>query len=151
MALLSRELAGVILPHKTFGTHLDSNGETMDPELGRRNFEHVGKILADIWLKTVIDGKPTICEYIDSMASENVPIKDEEWLSQHIRQGQYCLQITKRGNEKCCSAMRSSVLNILPNRFLPPPFPLSQTADGPSWAISEKNAVYPTLTQALVM
>ena len=64
MAPLSHDLAGLILPHDHFGTHLDSQGRTTDRELELSNFEHAGKILADIWSKTVIDGNPVVAEYI---------------------------------------------------------------------------------------
>ncbi|KAG7163378.1 hypothetical protein Hamer_G004515 [Homarus americanus] len=49
MALLSPDLAGVILPQDHFGSHLNSNGETVDEELEEQNFAHAGKILADIY------------------------------------------------------------------------------------------------------
>ena len=120
MAPLSRELAGVILPHETFGTHLNSKGGTIDPELEKKNFAHAGEILAEIWSNTVIDGKSTISEFIDLPAPQEIQKKNEEWLCQHVRQGQYCLQIVKCGKEKCCTSFRSSILKVLSSRFLPP-------------------------------
>lgn len=36
MAPLSKELAGVILPHDTFGSHLDSQGRTVDVDLEKK-------------------------------------------------------------------------------------------------------------------
>ena len=48
MAPLSRELAGVILPHDTFGSHLDSSGRTIDKELEKRNFEKAGSVLTTL-------------------------------------------------------------------------------------------------------
>ena len=50
MAQLSHELAGVVLPQETFGTHLNSKGETIDLEHEQNNFAQAGKILAEIWL-----------------------------------------------------------------------------------------------------
>ena len=38
MAPLSRFLAGLILQHDTFGTHLDSSGKTIDLDLEIKNF-----------------------------------------------------------------------------------------------------------------
>ena len=39
MAPLSKEMSGVILPHDIYGTHLGSNGITVDPEKEKRNFK----------------------------------------------------------------------------------------------------------------
>ena len=38
MAPLSHDLAGIILPHDTFGDHLDGSGNTIDQELEEKNF-----------------------------------------------------------------------------------------------------------------
>lgn len=55
MAVLSKALAGVILPYDHYGTHLEANGDTNDVELEKLNFSHAGKTLAEIWSETVID------------------------------------------------------------------------------------------------
>ena len=39
---LNKEMAGLILDHKHFGTHLNSKGETIDKDLELINFEHAG-------------------------------------------------------------------------------------------------------------
>lgn len=43
MAFLSKQLAGVILPHEHFGSHLDDA-----KILGIPNFQHVGETLAEV-------------------------------------------------------------------------------------------------------
>ncbi|KAJ8676816.1 hypothetical protein QAD02_012603 [Eretmocerus hayati] len=48
MAPLNRELSGVILPHDTFGNHLNSSKKTIDFDLERRNFANAGKTSATI-------------------------------------------------------------------------------------------------------
>ena len=53
---LSKELTGVLLPHDTYGSHLDNNGKTIDEDLEMKNFEAAGKTLAHIWSNLVIDG-----------------------------------------------------------------------------------------------
>ena len=58
MAPLSRDLAGIILPHDYYGSHLDSSGKTIDEELEKRNFFRAAKTLADVWCSTVIVTKP---------------------------------------------------------------------------------------------
>lgn len=44
MAPLSKELAGVVLPHDAFGSHLDENGVTVDAEKELENFKKAGFI-----------------------------------------------------------------------------------------------------------
>ena len=41
MAPLSHDLAGVILPHNSFGNHLDDSGKTADLELEKKNLQRV--------------------------------------------------------------------------------------------------------------
>ena len=52
------------MPHETYGSHLNNNGQTIDTELELRNFEAAGNTLADIWRNLVIDGYPVLAEYI---------------------------------------------------------------------------------------
>ena len=40
-------ILGVILPHDTFGTHLDGNGNTVNKALEKKNFYAAAGILAD--------------------------------------------------------------------------------------------------------
>ena len=49
MAPLSDELAGVILPHDHFGSHLDHNRKTIDEAVELANFRFAGETLAEIW------------------------------------------------------------------------------------------------------
>ena len=42
MAPLSRELAGLILPHDKYGSHLDDSGHTTDTDHEKLNFKHAG-------------------------------------------------------------------------------------------------------------
>jgi hypothetical protein len=55
MAPLSKEISVVILPHETFGSHLDNEGKTVDLEFEKKNVEAAGKVLTQIWSKVVID------------------------------------------------------------------------------------------------
>ena len=50
MAPLSKELAGVVLPHDNFGSHLDSGSKTINADLERLNFQHAGETLAEVCL-----------------------------------------------------------------------------------------------------
>ncbi|CAG8838120.1 28776_t:CDS:1, partial [Gigaspora margarita] len=48
MAPLSHNLARIILPHNTFGSHLDEQLKTTDDELEKHNFKAAGEILASV-------------------------------------------------------------------------------------------------------
>jgi hypothetical protein len=48
MAPLSRDLNGLIIPHEYYGSHLDSNGVTIDKELELLNFGKAGKSLTEM-------------------------------------------------------------------------------------------------------
>ena len=134
MAPLSRELSGLILPHDHFGSHLDSAGKTIDVDLEKKNFGFAGKALSEIWSNVVIDGFPTIAEYINpeesELSEEKLTSFSQKWFSEHVRTSQYFTQIVKCSDVSCFSAPRSSFFNHFPSRFLPPPIPRAQTTDG---------------------
>ena len=48
MAPLSNKMAGIILPHDYYGTHLDSQGNTTDIVLEAQNFKKAGETLASV-------------------------------------------------------------------------------------------------------
>ena len=48
MAPLSRFLAGIILPYETFGSHLNSQGVTVDIAREQSNFKKAGETLAEV-------------------------------------------------------------------------------------------------------
>jgi hypothetical protein len=66
---MTHDLAGLILPHDHFGTHLNDSGVTINPELERTNFKKAGEVLAEVWRGSVIDEYPVVAEYIDPPAS----------------------------------------------------------------------------------
>ena len=51
---------GLILPHDSFGTHLDSQRRTIDEELEERNFAKAGEILGEVWSELLLDGHPVV-------------------------------------------------------------------------------------------
>ena len=57
-------MAGVILPHDTFGTHLDNQGKTIDFDLERENFVAAGKVLANVFSNLKIDGHEVQARYV---------------------------------------------------------------------------------------
>ena len=66
MAPLSAQLSGVILPHDSYGSHLDSNGKTIDPALEQQNFAKAGAVLSELWSNLIIDGYSVTSEYIQT-------------------------------------------------------------------------------------
>ncbi|CAF0777437.1 unnamed protein product [Didymodactylos carnosus] len=69
MAPLSHDLAGLILPHDHFGTHLNDSGVTINQELEKTNFKKAGEVLAEVWSGSVIDEYPVVAEYIEPPAT----------------------------------------------------------------------------------
>lgn len=112
MAPLSRDLSGLILDHAHFGTHLDEKGMTVDAELEQKNFEHAGNVLAEIWSSTVIDGHPTLAEYIQPEGSElSVDVDvNAKWRASHVRESHYFFQVAF--DFEC--VLIESLINIFP-------------------------------------
>lgn len=77
---------------------------------------------------------PTVAKFIDpensKICSEDLTVKIEVWILQHLRTSQYFTQIVKCKDVNCCSHPRSSLFNILPERFLCPPIPIKQSHEG---------------------
>lgn len=127
MAPLSRDLAGVILPCNTFGSHLNEKGETVDIQLEKQNFQKAGEVLAEIWSETIIDSYATVAMYITPEESEmdQHEIVSQEWKAKHVRESHYCLQIMKCGDPLCCTPFRSSYFHVFTG-FIPAPLYVTQ-------------------------
>ncbi|KAG5889612.1 hypothetical protein JTB14_024033 [Gonioctena quinquepunctata] len=129
MAPLSRELAGLILPHDHFGSHLDDRGVTINEHLERSNFEFAGNVLAEVWSSMEIDGYHVTAKYIGAGEQDLLDFPDIKWYSEHVRESQYLLQIVKCSRNTECCRPRSGLFRLLDNRFLPPPVKVKQTVD----------------------
>ena len=90
MVKFSQELSGIVLSYHIFGSHLNSNWETINPELEKKNFMHVGQILSEMW-----SGHPVLAEYINEEEEEEILKKSLEWKNNHIRESQYFSQIVQ--------------------------------------------------------
>uniref|UniRef100_UPI00358F8CD5 uncharacterized protein n=1 Tax=Myxine glutinosa TaxID=7769 RepID=UPI00358F8CD5 len=152
IALLSHDLTGIVLPHNRFGSHLNECGETVNEELEKQNFAHAGEVLAEIWSHTIIDGHPTVAEYVVSSHHEELLIeRDRDWHAKHVRESQYMLQVVKCHDRSCCDEPISSYFTVVKERFLPPPLPLLQTEDGLQCCPDDGNAQFPSLFVHLVI
>ncbi|CAF1181124.1 unnamed protein product, partial [Didymodactylos carnosus] len=69
MAPLSHDLAGLILPHDHYGSHLNDSGVTINQELEKANFKKAGEVLAEVWSGSIIDEYPVIAEYMEPPAT----------------------------------------------------------------------------------
>lgn len=99
MAPLSRELSGLILPHDSYGTHLDERGRTIDHDLEKNNFQKAGEVLAEVWNNVVIDNHRVVAEFIepDDIAESFVPdMPSPQWYIEHVRESQYFLQVRSK-------------------------------------------------------
>ena len=92
MVPLSKALFGILLPHETSWTHLDSSRKTIDTNLEKRNFKAAGKILAKVWEQIVLDNFPVVADYVENATKDPVDL-NETWISVHGRISQYLLQI----------------------------------------------------------
>ncbi|CAB4477164.1 unnamed protein product [Rhizophagus irregularis] len=124
MASLSAKLAGITLPIGEFGSHLNSQGNVVDEELARKNFEYSGKRLCDIWERDDIHGKPVTVEYINQKKNpfDNEPPILWNWIERHTQMCRYSLDIKKCKDRECCYEYRApDVATLLDenNGFLP--------------------------------
>lgn len=75
---MSHDLAGLILPHDHFGSHLNEAGVTEHAELEKNNFKMSGEVLAEVWSMNVLDEHPVVAEYINPspMIDEQLKLAD---------------------------------------------------------------------------
>ncbi|XP_044594835.1 uncharacterized protein LOC123272182 [Cotesia glomerata] len=157
MAPLSRQLSGLVLPHDSFGSHLDSRGRTIDKDLELQNFAAAGKILASIWSSTMIDGEEVVSTFIHPTKMEEItdPPIPQDWYDKHVRESQYFLQVVKCGDLNCCSKLRSGLGTLLPSGFFPPPILIEQNQNSLTAAVATddlpKNAEFCNLFVRLAL
>ena len=106
-------------------------------------------MLGRYWLKPVRyynRWSPSLAEFINEEADQEVIKKSEEWKSKHVRESQYFLQIVKCKDSKCCSSFRSSYLKVVKDKFLPPPISVTPTTtSGLKWIKRDVDAHYLSL------
>ena len=125
MAPLSKVLSGILLPHETFGTHLDSSRKTINTNLEKLNFKAVGEILAKVWEEIVLGKFPVVADYVENDAKDPVNL-NEKWTSFHCGISQYLLQIM------CCGDFETTGKSVFSSHFLPAPVPVRQISEGPA-------------------
>lgn len=113
---------------------MDAKAKTVDAELEKANFAFAGRTICEVWTGLTTDGYPVLSEYVEGEKSEvdasDLRVVSPEWRLTHIRESQYCTHIMKCSDRSCCRVPRSSMFNLLPSGFLPPPVPVIQTGEG---------------------
>ena len=129
---LSKEMSGLVLPHDTFGSHLQ-NGKTIDEDLEGNNFAAAGEVLSEVWNRLVIDGYEVKAEYITQSVDEKTKTfaVSPAFRSRHILETQYMTIILKCDDRQCCSAMRTNVDMFFPDRRVPALIPVKFSPSGP--------------------
>ena len=121
MAPLSHDLAGIVLPHDHYGSHLRADGSTADTELEKENFFKAATVLAEVWSKTVIDGHQVDCQALRPGCELAPGDVDAEWIARHVQQSRYALQIVKCFDTDCCPVFATNWTTVFPFRFVPLP------------------------------
>lgn len=132
---------------------MNSQGQTIDKELERQNFEYCGNALSEIWGDMKLDNYPVVAQYVkpedSAVSEEDLERRDDIWFAKHVRTSQYFTEISKCDDLNCCSPKRSSLQYVLPGQFLEPPIPIVQGEDGlavPVFKGSEKLSMkFPSL------
>jgi len=117
MASSSHDLYGLIL-HDHFGSHLNATGKTNDSELEKVNFRKAGENLAEVWSQAIINGFSVHARYVDPDNTPDLPVPSAKWYFEHLQQSQYCLQIFKCNDVKCCCHRRTNYNEIFPTCFI---------------------------------
>ena len=129
---LSKELTGVVLPHDTYGSHLDSAGKTIDIDLEMKNFEAAGETLCSLWNDLEIDGFKTVAEFIKDPPSTEIQefVASSEFRRDHVFESQYMCVYMKCKDRSCCSPFITNVEVFFPHRRIPALIPIKRTEYG---------------------
>ena len=154
---LSKQMTGVVLPHDTYGSHLN-NGKTFDIELEKKNFKAAGETLGEIWSELKIDECEVKAEYIEHAPSQET-IKYEispVFRNKHVFETQYMTAYLKCDDRTCCSPYKTSIQSFFPHRRLPCLIPISKTVSGMvplplEPEVYKKNIQFPTLATRIVL
>ena len=150
-------MAGVVLPHDTFGSHIH-NGQTTDIELEKKNFKAAGEVLAELWSNLEIDGFEVKAEFIDEPASDEIKefVATPFFRNRHVFESQYLTCYLKCDDRTCCSAPRTSVSAFFPHRRIPALIPIARTFSGMTALtlgpeVAQNQIKFPTLAARQVL
>ena len=84
MASLSRDIAGVLLWHDSFGNHQDSSWKTTECELEKNTFFKAAQFFAEVWPKTVTDDHKVDTEALPIGKEYAHETLDAAWAKKHV-------------------------------------------------------------------
>ena len=85
----------------------------MDSDLEKENLFKASNILAEIWSNTVIDGHAVDCQAV-RLDQEFIPAEESaSWISRHVQQGRYAIQVVKCFGDECCQPFETNWLTGL--------------------------------------
>ena len=129
---LSLSMAGVILPHDTFGTHLDNQGQTVDLELEKENFAAAGKVLANVFSNITIDGHEVQARYVPDAPNIQLLVdQGGKYRDRHVIETQYMTVVLSCDDRTCCPPPRTSIQSFFPGRRVPALIPIVKAEFGP--------------------
>ena len=101
MAPLSEKICGLILPHDSFGSHLNNTGKQCMTSSSYRTSKKAAEVFADVWTDHVIDKHPVtaVASFDQDIADATYP--SEVWIRDHVCTSQYMLQIRKCSDRRC--------------------------------------------------
>lgn len=84
--------------------------------------------MVDVWNDLVIDGYEVSAKYIPPQ--ETLPelrFPSHSWYTEHVKKSKYFLQIVKCNDRSCNTPLRNFIDKMLPDRFMPPLYPLQHS------------------------
>lgn len=117
MPELSYALAGVLLEHDHYGSHLDASGKTTDNELKRKNFQKAGEVCCELWNKIEIAEEKVVAVYDTEQIAKKAARMNYKWANEHVRQASYCIRSYDATISKCnmrtCNSFISKAFVLL--------------------------------------
>ena len=125
-------------------------------ELEKKNFSAAGEALSEVWSKTVINDFKVDCKSMPIGCQFIPDDPDQDFVSRHVMQTRYGIQIVKCINPNCCEPFKTNWMSIIKSQFLPPPAIHEFTSTGlravePSVYLSNpKNYTFARLKQRII-
>ena len=121
MSPLSHDIAGIVLPQENFDSHLDSQGNTIDVTLEKKNFFPCFTSISRYLVAYSDDGYKVDCTALPMGKEFTPPEVSPSWAARHVQQSRYALQIVKCQNRNCCEPFKTNWISFFPERFVPFP------------------------------
>ena len=121
MSPLSHDIAGIVLPQENFDSHLDSQGNTIDVTLEKKNFFPCFTSISRYLVAYSDDGYKVDCTALPMGKEFTPPEVSPSWAARHVQQSRYALQIVKWKDRNFCKTFKTNWMSFFPERFVPYP------------------------------